>query len=68
MKTQVISTSVESVEYDFDIEDLMITYKNGSSYLYADVSEAVFDDLLDAESIGRFVNSQIKPNYLCSKV
>ena len=59
----VDSSSVTRVGYDEATADLKIEYRNGWEYLYAGVPENVFEDLLSAKSVGRFVNTQIKPKY-----
>ena len=68
MMNPVISSSVVSVGFDLATSDLEIVYKNGNSYLYADVSETVYENLMVADSIGKFVNDEIKPKYAYSKI
>lgn len=69
MKTaQVFSSSVNSIGFDSDIGDLKINFKSGRSYLYADVPESVYDNLMDSDSIGRFVNDKIKPKYAYTEI
>lgn len=41
--------------------ELVIQYANGSEYVYFDVMLGTFADLIQAVSIGRAVNEDIKP-------
>jgi hypothetical protein len=49
-------------------EMLRIRFILGSTYDYWDVPAKVFDDLLAAESKGRFVNWKIKPYFRYKEV
>lgn len=60
----VNSSSVTRVGHDEATQDLKIEFRSGSEYIYADVPEAVYDDLLTAKSVGKFVNDKIKSKYL----
>ena len=42
---------------------LTITYTGGKSYHYQEVPFTVVAQMLTAESIGKFVNAVVKPNY-----
>ena len=59
----VDSSSVTRVGYDEATSDLKIEYRSGWEYLYAGVPANVYEDLLSAKSVGKFVNAEIKPNY-----
>lgn len=64
MKRQrVESSSVASVGYDPDTRTLELKYVSGDIYHYFDVSPLVHTALLNATSIGAFVNKRIKPSY-----
>ena len=43
--------------------DLVVEFKNGRKYLYKNVPEKIINDLLAAESAGKFLNAEIKQNY-----
>jgi hypothetical protein len=47
---------------------LEIAFNNGNVYQYFDVPEAVYDELMRAESIGKFLNANIKDNYRCVRL
>ena len=60
---EVDSSAVDRVEHDAEAGILSVWYKGGERYNYRDVPTDVYQALLDADSIGAFVNAEIKPNY-----
>ena len=60
---RVQSSSVDAVGFDPVRNELTIRFVDGGSYVYGMVPIAVFEALLGADSIGRFVNERIKPRY-----
>ena len=64
----VDSSNLESIGYDSESSTLEIHFKQGSAYQYFDVPERIYDQLLSAESPGRFLSEQIKGVYRYSKV
>jgi hypothetical protein len=60
------SSSIVAGGYDARSGTLRLRYIDGDTYNYRNVPSAVFDDLLDAPSKGRFVNWYVKPNYSTS--
>ena len=61
--TDVDSSNVESVAYDGETKTLAIKYVNGGLYSYDAVDMQVYTDLVHAESVGKFLNQQIKGRY-----
>ena len=59
----VFSSNVQSVGYDEQTKDLIITWKNGKRSAYNGVPEELADELSRAPSVGTMLNSEIKPNY-----
>ncbi len=59
----VHSSSIAAAGYDPKRRILRIRFIGGDAYDYLRVPMAVFRELLDAPSKGRFVNRQIKPHY-----
>ena len=59
----VRSTSIAAVGYDDRANELHVTYLGGDTYVYALVPKSVFRALLEAKSVGTFVNLRIKPTY-----
>ncbi len=62
-RTLVTSTSVVSVGYDPLRASLEIEFHGGGVYRYANVPAAAYRLLLQAESIGDYVNTVIKPRF-----
>lgn len=54
----VDSTNLESVGYDGT--NLFVRFKNGSIYVYFHVPESLYQELLIAESKGKFLNKHVK--------
>jgi hypothetical protein len=60
----VDSTNVESIGYDGETMELHVRFKSGPvMYIYVNVPESTFDDLMAAPSKGSYLNREIKPNY-----
>ena len=57
----VESEAVHSIGYDKTI--LEIEFRDGRVYRYFPVPEAIYRDLMNAESIGNFVATRIKPYF-----
>lgn len=64
----VSSSNVESIGYDPDSSTLEVEFKNGSVYQYFDVPEQIFNDLINAGSIGSYLASVVKGTYRYSRV
>ena len=57
------SSAVERAYYDANAARLDLWYKGGDLYSYFDVPAEIYRAMLEAESIGAFVNDVIKPNF-----
>lgn len=57
-----------SVGYDASTLTLEVEFKGDSVYQYFDVSETVYQELMQASSIGQFMHANIKNNYRYAKV
>lgn len=64
-RTPVTSSNVISVGWADDV--LEVEFKGGV-YHYAGVPKATYDELMKAESVGRYINAFIKPRYEATKV
>ncbi len=64
----VTSSQIASVGYDARREELEIEFHSGGIYRYYRVPEKVYNDLMQAESKGKFFNSQIKGSYEFKKI
>jgi len=67
-RAPVDSSAVVSVGYDESQQILELEYIDGDVYQYFDVPKAVHLALLDAPSIGQFVNAEIKGTFQYEKV
>ncbi|GCD11086.1 KTSC domain-containing protein [Clostridium tagluense] len=66
---QVASSNVESVGYDEQEEIIMVKFLNGSEYIYKNVSNPiVFEELVNAPSVGAYLNRNIKGVYPYEKI
>lgn len=58
---RVESSSIDSVGYDPDTRRLFVRFlESGNAYVYSEVPERVFNDLLASNSKGRYFNEMIK--------
>lgn len=67
-RERVSSSNIESIGYDSNSETLEIEFLNGSIYQYFDIPEHVFVELMEADSHGKYLASNIKGHYRFSKV
>ena len=54
---------LKSVGYDEKEQILEVEFNHGGIYEYYDVEKDIFDDLIDADSVGRYFNNNIKDDY-----
>lgn len=59
----VSSSNVVSVGYDQNTMTLEVEFKDGALYQYFDVPVAVYEELVQASSIGSFLHAHIRYNY-----
>jgi DNA helicase HerA-like ATPase len=64
----VESSSVLSVGYDEPSQTVEIEFKGSGVYQYYNVPQVIFDQMMASESVGKFINTYIKPAYACSRV
>lgn len=62
-RTRVDSTTMRSVGYEAAQQILEIEFTSGAVYQYLEVPIAVFDELMQAESKGRYFNHEIRDDY-----
>ncbi len=65
---EVESSSLKAIAYDKETETLGIKFNNGGIYHYFDVSMEVYQELLNAESLGRYFLYNIRECYGYRKV
>lgn len=62
-KTYENSTQVSKTWYDEEKKVMFVTFKTGKTYSYDEVPAEVYEKSLQAESIGKFLNTDIKGKY-----
>ena len=65
-RTPVNSSDLRSVGYEQGT--LEVEFKGGRIYQYFDVTEDVYEGLMNADSLGTYFNANIKNDYRCEKV
>ena len=69
MKRQSVeSSNLKSVGYDEFLLVLEIEFKSGAVYRYYGVPSEVHDELINAESVGKYFNANVKSKYSFLKV
>lgn len=64
----VDSSNVEAVGYDADNGAIYVRFLSGDTYVYFGPDQGTFEELLNADSVGGYLNRVIKPNYEYSKL
>jgi hypothetical protein len=64
----VDSSNVEAIGYDTDNAAIYVRFLSGDTYIYSGVDQGTFEELLNADSVGSYLNRVIKPNYEYSKL
>lgn len=60
----VDSSNIEAIGYDADNMALYVQFlKTGETYVYENVEEWKFEEMLQADSKGRNLNAEIKPGH-----
>jgi len=60
---QVESSHIEAIGYDVDEARLEIEFKNGDAYEYYDVPQHIYDELMLADSQGKYAHRNIYKVY-----
>lgn len=65
----VDSSNIEAIGYDSDNQELHVRFlKSGETYVYYGVDEWVFQEFLQADSKGRYLNANIRDSYQTGKL
>jgi hypothetical protein len=64
----VDSSNVEAVGYDADNGAIYVRFLSGDTYVYSGADQSTFEQLLNADSVGSYLNRVIKPNYEYAKL
>jgi hypothetical protein len=69
MKRQYVnSTSIRSIGYDESAKTLEVKFIDGDVYQYFKVPEKIYHELLTADSIGAYLNKEIKGKFEYRKI
>ena len=64
MKRQTVeSSNLASIGYDSENEILEIEFNHGGIYQYFDVPHDVYEELMNAESHGKYFSANIRNDY-----
>lgn len=64
----VESSNISYIGYDYDTQELYITFIKGDTYKYDNVPEQVFKEFLEASSVGKYYISNIRGQYTSNKI
>ncbi len=67
-RTDVDSSMLTSVGYDEKEQILEVEFNHGGIYEYYEVEKKVYDDLMNADSLGHYFINNIKDDYDYDKV
>ena len=63
------SSNISELGYDDNTKELHVKFKHGNGvYVYKDVPKETFDKMTESESLGKFLNTEIKNVFLFDKV
>ena len=63
---EVVSSNIRKAGYDGN--DLLVEYYSGVQYRYKNVPKELYEKFLEADSKGRFMNSEIKGKFEYERV
>lgn len=63
IKTFTNSSQVKQIDYKPEEKILEVTFLTGKKYAYYDVLAETWDGVKNAESIGKFLNSEVKGKF-----
>ena len=58
------SSFITNVSLDDDTETLLVQFISGTTWLYHDVSEDVYNRLVRSPSVGQFFNKNVRDKYV----
>ena len=67
-RTPVTSTDIRAIGYDQDSQTLEVEFNTGSVYQYTGVPISEYDSLMNADSKGKYFNSNVKNIYSYMKL
>lgn len=67
-RESVESSNLASVGYDANNNVLEVEFKHGGVYQYTDVPQSVYEELMNAESHGKYFAANIRNDYEFQKI
>ena len=65
----VDSSNIEAIGYEKDAQELHVRFlKSGETYVYFGVEEWVFQEIMQSDSKGIYLNTNVKSRYQCGKL
>ena len=64
----VASSNIQAVGYDESSETMRVQFTNGSVYEYRNIPIVVYNDFMQASSLGAYLNRNIRNSYPYEKV
>lgn len=64
----VVSSNIVEVGYDQSFCTLELMFRDGKIYQYFDVPNSVYEELLNAASVGKYFHSEIRGTYRFARV
>lgn len=64
----VESSNIHSVGYDEDKGELLVRFRSGTLYRYQDVPRSVYQGMIEAASVGKFLGQSVKGVYDFEKI
>jgi hypothetical protein len=68
MLMQVESSSITTISYDSEHNQMRVRFKSGVEYRYDLVPASVYRAFVEASSKGRFFSSHVRDRYPCRRV
>lgn len=67
-RVKVTSSNIKEITYNADDKSMIITFNNNIQYKYFNVENSMFEEFIDAESVGRYFLTEIKGKYESQKI
>jgi hypothetical protein len=64
--TKVASSNIDAIAHEG--QTLIVRFTSGAAYSYEGVPRSVYEELLNAPSVGRYFGSMIRPNYQGTRI
>lgn len=68
IRTPVNSSNIAEVGYDESSATMEVLFRGGRLYQYFDVPSRVYQELVQADSCGRYLNQEIKGRFRYARV